>query len=834
MLTLNDGRSELWQWDTGRRLTVDADCSQVHFSNKVFGRSVDVDVIGGIADIPDFLLQSDKDLTAWAFVGTAENGYTKISKVFKVNKRNKPADYVFTQPEQTTLEEIKERLDDLEAIQDPDAIKNAVEDYLEQNPVESPVQSVNGQIGEVNLTAKDVGAISQNDLQEATNEALAQAKASGEFDGEPGRPGKDAPQESVLYTKQELTEKQKAQARKNIGAGSATVYRATDYGISTEAEDNTPALQSLVYRVSAAGGGIVFFPIGVYNFKPGNLTDKYPYQKTAIMMTSNVSIVGENIEKTVLKQTVATPYSMFRKMSEPDAPITGCTFSNFTVDAYDTGDVNAVHGKAFFFQYVENCVFRDLILRGTVATAMGIDFLDRVVIDNVSCIDCGRTFTGNETGTSGIGIGTAGWENENFIITNCICDGCGQYGIFIENQGLFGDGNVDYAKGCIISNCIVRNGLNKGIGVRGGENVTVIGCEVYENTSHGFYVDNNCKNVRITSCSSTKNGGNGICIEPDIASNRIIVRDCQFVDNTMEGISVNTAFQSMGLVSNYTAGNALGLKMGEITMVDCAIKGNILFDGEDVNAVFVGNNKYNEYAVLIPDIQSTSISSDMYTDGYKLNPDGSVVATDGASVVLSYIDVSALGDTFKFTFNNTSGMAVRIAQYDYNKSSLGDNFELIWYATNPTSISINKIPGCKYIRISTSSGIAVGELESVNDVQSTTIKADMYTQDKKIMPDGTLTDEAGAYSIVEYIDVSSMPNEFYLYWGTFSVDTVGVSLRIAQYAADKTSLGTSFPMVSELYAKTNVPITKIDGCQYIRIMSSSRPTEGQLVDSLPT
>ena len=38
MLTLNDGRTELWQWDTGRTLDVDADCSQVHFSNKVFGK----------------------------------------------------------------------------------------------------------------------------------------------------------------------------------------------------------------------------------------------------------------------------------------------------------------------------------------------------------------------------------------------------------------------------------------------------------------------------------------------------------------------------------------------------------------------------------------------------------------------------------------------------------------------------------------------------------------------------------------------------------------------------------------------------------------------------
>lgn len=189
MLTLNDGRSELWQWDTGRTLTVDADCSQVHFSNKIFGRSIDVDVVDGVATIPDIMLQTDKDLTAWAFVGTAENGYTKISKVFRVNRRNKPADYVFTPTDQTTLVGLEERLSAIEESQDPEAIKNAVEDYLEQNPVEIPVESVNGKTGKVELTAKDVGAISLDDLQEATNEALAQAKESGEFDGAPGEDG---------------------------------------------------------------------------------------------------------------------------------------------------------------------------------------------------------------------------------------------------------------------------------------------------------------------------------------------------------------------------------------------------------------------------------------------------------------------------------------------------------------------------------------------------------------------------------------------------------------------------------------------------------------------
>lgn len=194
MLTLNDGRTELWQWDTGRKLTVDADCSQVHFSNKVFGRSIDVDVVDGVAIIPDILLQTDKDLNVWAFVGTAENGYTKISKVFEVNKRNKPADYVFTPLEQTTLGKIMERLDLIEENQDPDAIKNAVDDYLANNPIkvketDPTVPDWAKQPEKPGYTAEEVGALSQNSLQTGIDLALAQAKESGLFDGPKGPQG---------------------------------------------------------------------------------------------------------------------------------------------------------------------------------------------------------------------------------------------------------------------------------------------------------------------------------------------------------------------------------------------------------------------------------------------------------------------------------------------------------------------------------------------------------------------------------------------------------------------------------------------------------------------
>ena len=161
-ITIADGRGALWQWGTGRRVKItDGDgVKQIHYQNKCFGRSVDVDVEDdGTAIIPDELLQDYHTLTAYAYATDDAGGYTKVQQDFAVYKRAKPADYVFTPVEQITLSELVERLDKIEEAQDPEAIKNVVDDYLAQNPVEIPVQSVNGQTGAVELTAEDVGAI---------------------------------------------------------------------------------------------------------------------------------------------------------------------------------------------------------------------------------------------------------------------------------------------------------------------------------------------------------------------------------------------------------------------------------------------------------------------------------------------------------------------------------------------------------------------------------------------------------------------------------------------------------------------------------------------------
>lgn len=115
-ITIADGRGALWQWDTGRRVKItDGDgVKQVHYQNRCFGRSVDVDVgDDGTAIIPDELLQDWHPLTAYAYVTDDTGAYTMVQQDFAVHKRAKPAGYVYTPTDQMTLQTIQRQIGDL-------------------------------------------------------------------------------------------------------------------------------------------------------------------------------------------------------------------------------------------------------------------------------------------------------------------------------------------------------------------------------------------------------------------------------------------------------------------------------------------------------------------------------------------------------------------------------------------------------------------------------------------------------------------------------------------------------------------------------------------------
>ena len=117
-ITLDDGRTELWQWDTGRKIVVDdKSVSEVHFSKYSSNQAITREVVNGKAEIPNFLLQDTHAVTVYAYAGSVENGYTMAEKTFDVVKKPKPASYVGTNEDQATLAKLKAEIGYLSSLQ---------------------------------------------------------------------------------------------------------------------------------------------------------------------------------------------------------------------------------------------------------------------------------------------------------------------------------------------------------------------------------------------------------------------------------------------------------------------------------------------------------------------------------------------------------------------------------------------------------------------------------------------------------------------------------------------------------------------------------------------
>lgn len=408
------------------------------------------------------------------------------------------------------------------------------------------------------------------------------------------------------------------------------VYDVRDYGISTFSSDNSPAVQALVNLVGDKGGGIIYFPIGEYNFRAFSGTSGNS-DRAAIVPRSNVSFIGESITGTVFKMTAAGYYSLFNRQDETkENPLIGCTFANFTVDAYSMAPTGSysTYGKAFYFQNIRNSIFRDLIIKGTPSTSVGIDFLVNVFMHNITVIEGGRLVDENRTGGSGIGIGTDYFDEENFIISDCITIGCGNYGIFIESQRPFRSSATANARGMLVNNCVCRDSKNSGMGIRTGRKVIINGCNVYNNKNNGVELKWKIDGVKLSNCIISDNIGAGVFIDTDtyrgytsdikrldIDNNLIFnntvggvvirgtnsplqdvaVKNNSIYDNLISGIKIDHPTIGLTIKDNVTKRNVKGLIIASNNQQDTIIDGNVFMDGTtSTSSQFTGNTDYND------------------------------------------------------------------------------------------------------------------------------------------------------------------------------------------------------------------------------------------------
>ena len=169
MVTLVGGN--LYQWDTGRVVLVDPDSEytihEVHFST----RKLDFAYVANTytengntyCAIPNILLQQYYDIYCYEVRENADGEESVSTTIFKVIRRNRPLDYVYTEPEKYKYKELEKRIEKLEeafeevkATSD-EAVAMATEARSVAETAGTTASSVNDQIEEIrNVMVKSI------------------------------------------------------------------------------------------------------------------------------------------------------------------------------------------------------------------------------------------------------------------------------------------------------------------------------------------------------------------------------------------------------------------------------------------------------------------------------------------------------------------------------------------------------------------------------------------------------------------------------------------------------------------------------------------------------
>lgn len=133
MFRIADGRDFMYQWDIDRQVVVDdPSIVEVHFCNRTEDVSLVVEVVDGLANVPNILLQSSFDIHVFGYDGKA----TRHDAVFKVKAKTKPSDYVYTETEIKSYEYLENKIREIEEQGWSDEIvEKSVKEYMYQNPL---------------------------------------------------------------------------------------------------------------------------------------------------------------------------------------------------------------------------------------------------------------------------------------------------------------------------------------------------------------------------------------------------------------------------------------------------------------------------------------------------------------------------------------------------------------------------------------------------------------------------------------------------------------------------------------------------------------------------
>lgn len=182
MFRIADGREHFYQWDVDRQIIVeDSTITEVHFCNRTDDCSLVVEVVDGLANVPNVILQKSFDIRVFGYDGKA----TRYDETFKVKARTKPTDYVYTEVEIKRYEDLEEHLDE----RLDDIVKNGIKvdltDYYTKEETELLVEEA---VADIDIPDVD---LSNYYTKDETDSKIEEAISNIDIPGGGGGSGED-------------------------------------------------------------------------------------------------------------------------------------------------------------------------------------------------------------------------------------------------------------------------------------------------------------------------------------------------------------------------------------------------------------------------------------------------------------------------------------------------------------------------------------------------------------------------------------------------------------------------------------------------------------------
>lgn len=289
---------------------------------------------------------------------------------------------------------------------------------------------------------------------------------------------------------------------------SGNVYNAQKHGVTPDntGVQNSQALQSLIDKVSEAGGGTIYIPAGTYVF---GANGKNTSGDRCVKIKNNVRIIGDGLG-TILKPTGSTDEGLdmfyFNDYLDTGGTATyleNCIFEDFVIDGADSSCATYTSsGKGFMINLFKNCHWKNVLVKNTDGTGFGVDCPIDSSMENCVAINCGKAATQGQPGASGFGIGFGYSQYENMHIYACRAEGNKNFGFFFEHQRRFRTSmyKAASADGLICTDCISR-GNYYNFGAIHGISVLYRNCISLMSNQHGYYLENS-NNCNVIGCYS--------------------------------------------------------------------------------------------------------------------------------------------------------------------------------------------------------------------------------------------------------------------------------------------------------------------------------------------